>query len=195
MEFQQRASIFVLISAHNNRCAEETAGIEVTTGPLGQGIASAVGLAIAQAHFAALFNRPGFPIVDHHIYVFCGDGCLQEGISCEAASIAGHLGLNRLIVLYDDNKITIDGPTSLAFTEDVPARFAAQGWQTFRVNNGDGSVAELEAALEQARKSTDKPTLIAVRTTIGYGASKQGTSGVHGSPLGELMWSCDRAPV
>ncbi|MBN2343657.1 MAG: transketolase [Deltaproteobacteria bacterium] len=160
-------------------------GVEVTTGPLGQGFANAVGLACAERHMAALFNKPDFSIVDHYTYCLVGDGCLMEGISNEAASLAGHLGLGRLIVLYDDNKISIDGATDLSFTENVTGRFEALGWQVLEVNAGDTDLAAIEAALNTAKATTDKPTLIRVHTTIGYGApKKQGTSGCHGSPLG-----------
>jgi len=159
-------------------------GIEVTTGPLGQGFANAVGLAICQAHLAAVFNKEGFPLITNHTYVFCGDGCLQEGVSAEAASLAGHLGLNKLIVFYDDNKITIDGETELAFTEDVALRFKSYGWHTITVEKGDSDLAALRAAIDEAHQVTDKPVFITVKTTIGFGSSKQGTEKVHGSPLG-----------
>jgi transketolase len=162
-----------------------TPGVETTTGPLGQGIATAVGLALAERMAAARCNVPGEEaVVDHRTFVVCSDGDLMEGVSGEAASLAGHLGLGRLVVLYDDNGITIDGDTSLAFTEDVPARFAAYGWHTSRVGDGE-DVAELEAALDAALAETERPSLIAVRTTIGYGApTKAGTSSAHGAPLG-----------
>jgi len=160
-------------------------GIEVTTGPLGQGFANAVGLAMAETHLAARFNREGFPLMDHYTYVFCGDGCLQEGISAEAASLAGHLGLGKLIVLYDDNHITIDGSTDLSFTEDVNKRFESYGWHTLTVENGNEDIAAIDAAIKAAKAVTDKPTLIKVTTIIGYGSGKAGTHGVHGSPLGD----------
>lgn len=163
-----------------------TEGIEVSTGPLGQGISNAVGLAVAERHLAAKFNKPGFPIVDNFTYVICGDGCLQEGVSSEAGSLAGHLGLGRLIVLYDDNHISIDGETELSFTEDVCKRYEAYGWQTIVVENGDNARDQtaLLAAIETAKAETHKPTLIKVHTTIGFGSLKQGTEKVHGSPLG-----------
>lgn len=161
-----------------------TDGIEVTTGPLGQGIANAVGMAIGQAHFGALFNKPGFNLFDNFTYAFCGDGCLQEGISGEASSMAGHLGLGNLIVLYDDNNITIDGETDLSFTEDVPARYRSYGWQTLSVSGGDSNIEGILAAIQLAKTCSDKPTLISVKTTIGFGSSKAGTHGVHGAPLG-----------
>ncbi|TAL18298.1 transketolase [bacterium] len=161
-----------------------TPGVETTTGPLGQGIGAAVGMAIAERHLAARFNRPGFEIVNHYTYAIAGDGCLMEGISSEAASLAGHLGLGKLILLYDDNKITIDGPTSLTFTEDVTGRFTAYGWQVLFVNDGN-DVDEIEKAIADARADLSRPSLIRVNTIIGFGCpKKQGTSGVHGSPLG-----------
>lgn len=159
-------------------------GIEVSTGPLGQGISNAVGLAMAERQLAATFNKPGFEIVDNYTYVFCGDGCLQEGISSEAASLAGHLGLGRLIVIYDDNHITIDGETNLSFTEDVLKRYESYGWHTLSVANGDDDTDAIEKAILEAKKVTDKPTMIKMTTTIGFGSAKQGTEGVHGSPLG-----------
>lgn len=124
-------------------------------------------------------------MVDHHTYVICGDGCLQEGVSSEACSLAGHLGLGKLIVLYDDNKVTIDGPTDLSFSEDVLKRFEAYGWHTQRVEDGNSDVAGIHAAVETAKGVTDKPSIIAVSTIIGFGSSKQGTAGVHGAPLGD----------
>ena len=156
-------------------------GIETTTGPLGQGIANAVGMAMAERRLADEF---GSDLVDHHTYVFLGDGCLQEGIGQEAVSLAGHLGLGKLIVLYDDNEITIDGPTSVSFSEDIPARLAACGWH---VQSCDGhNPAELDAALTAAKAETGKPSLIAMKTVIGFGApTKAGTASSHGSPLGK----------
>eukprot|EP00823_Brevimastigomonas_motovehiculus_P002886 TRINITY_DN170_c0_g1_i1.p1 TRINITY_DN170_c0_g1~~TRINITY_DN170_c0_g1_i1.p1 ORF type:complete len:699 (+),score=167.53 TRINITY_DN170_c0_g1_i1:31-2127(+) len=160
-----------------------TEGVEVTTGPLGQGFANAVGIALAERHMAARFNKPSFPLFDHYTYVFCGDGCLMEGVTSEAASLAGHLGLNKLIVIYDDNKISIDGGTNLAFSEDVPKRFRAYGWNTITVKNGDSDFSEIASAIAYARQSKDKPTLISLKTIIGFGSKKQGTEEVHGSPL------------
>ncbi len=163
----------------------ETAGIEVTTGPLGQGIANGVGLALAEAHLAAKFNKPDATLVDHYTYVIVGDGCNMEGISGEAASIAGHWGLGKLIVLYDDNHISIDGSTDVAFTEDVSARFAAYGWHTIHVKDGNTDLAGIEAAIAAAKKVTDKPTMIKVTTIIGYGSpNKCNTAGIHGAALG-----------
>lgn len=162
-----------------------TPGVETTTGPLGQGFANGVGMAIAERFLAARFNRPGFPLVDHFTYAIVSDGDLMEGISHEAASLAGHLGLGKLIYLYDDNEISIDGSTDLAFTEDVEKRFDAYGWHVQRVEDGNDLDA-VAAALDQARAEADRPSLIAVRTTIGYGSpNKAGTAKAHGSPLGE----------
>ncbi|KND01932.1 transketolase [Spizellomyces punctatus DAOM BR117] len=162
-----------------------TPGIEVTTGPLGQGIASAVGLAIAEAHLAAEFNQPGFDLVDNYTYCILGDGCMQEGVQAEAASLAGHLQLGKLIALYDDNHIQIDGDTALGFTENVRLRYESYGWHVQFVENGDSDIAALTNAIEAAKKVTDKPSLIQVRTTIGYGSKNEGEEKVHGAPLGE----------
>lgn len=162
----------------------DTPGVEVTTGPLGQGIAMAVGFALAERHLAAKFNQPEFDIVDHYTYVIAGDGDLMEGISAEAASLAGHLGLHKLVVLYDDNGITIDGKTDITFTEDVQKRYRSYGWHVLEVADGN-DISAIKAALEQARAEHERPTLIAVKTTIGYGSPKlAGTSKVHGSVLG-----------
>ncbi|MBN3894261.1 MAG: transketolase [Nostoc sp. NOS(2021)] len=162
-----------------------TPGVEVTTGPLGQGIANAVGLAIAEAHLAAKFNKPDTKIVDHYTYVIVGDGCNMEGISGEAASFAGHLGLGKLIALYDDNHISIDGSTDVAFTEDVSKRFEAYGWHVQHVKDGNTDLAAIEKAIEAAKTVTDKPSFIKVTTTIGYGSpNKANTAGVHGAALG-----------
>ncbi len=161
-----------------------TAGVETTTGPLGQGISNAVGMAVAEAYLAARYNRPGHEVVNHHTYVIASDGDLMEGVSSEACSIAGHLGLGKLIVLYDDNKISLAGTTSLDFTEDVGLRFAAYGWHVQHVADGNDLDA-IQRALSIARIATYQPSLIAVRTIIGYGAPhKQNTYEVHGSPLG-----------
>jgi transketolase len=161
----------------------ETEGVEVTTGPLGQGIGMAVGMAIAEKHLAAVYNKPGFEIVNHHTYALCGDGDLMEGISHEAASLAGMLKLGKLIFLYDDNLISLDGPTEWSFTEDVLKRFEAYHWHVQRVADGNDLNA-IEAAIEAAKAETDKPSLIAVRTIIGYGSPKAGTNKVHGEALG-----------
>jgi transketolase len=161
-----------------------TAGAETTTGPLGQGLANAVGLALGEAHLAAQYNRPGHEIIHHHTYVIAGDGDLMEGVTSEACSLAGHLGLGKLIVLYDDNKISLAGTTSLTFTEDVGLRFAAYGWQVQHVADGNDLDA-IERALNVARSVPNQPSLIAVRTIIGYGAPhKENTFEAHGSPLG-----------
>ena len=179
----------------------ETAGVEVTTGPLGAGISNAVGLAIAEAHLAAKFNKPNANIVDHFTYVIMGDGCNQEGISSEACSLAGHLKLGKLIALYDDNKITIDGRTDVSFTEDVLKRYEAYGWHVQHVAEGDTDVNAIAKAIKLAKEVSDKPSIIKVSTTIGYGSpNKSDTAGVHGAPLGEeeteltkkeLGWSYD----
>ena len=158
----------------------QDAGIETTTGPLGQGIATAVGMALAERLLAARF---GDALSDHHTYVMCGDGDLMEGISHEAASLAGHLGLGKMIVLYDDNDISIDGPTGLSFSDDTRKRFEAYGWSTWKVDGHNAD--EIAAAIEAARKDTARPSLICCKTTIGFGApTKAGTAGSHGSPLG-----------
>lgn len=160
-----------------------TPGIETTTGPLGQGIANAVGMAIAESHLAAEFNRDGFPIVDHYTYALCGDGCMMEGIEYEAASLAGTLKLGKLIVLYDKNNITIEGDTDSAFTEDVGKRHEAQGWQVLYVSDGN-DMAQIADAITEAKKETEKPSLIIIRTIIGYGSPKAGSEATHGAPLG-----------
>ena len=161
-----------------------TVGVETTTGPLGQGFANAVGMAMAERRLAAEFNKPGFDLVDHFTYVYVGDGCLMEGVTAEAASLAGHLKLGRLICLYDDNEITIDGSTEVAFTEDVAQRFTAYGWHVQKVADGNDLTAIAEA-IEQAQNELTRPSLIRVRTTIGYGSpNKQGQAAVHGAPLG-----------
>jgi transketolase len=163
----------------------ETPGVEVTTGPLGQGISNAVGLAIAEAHLAAKFNKPDCTLVDHYTYVLMGDGCNQEGVSSEAASLAGHLGLGKLIALYDDNHITIDGNTAVSFTEDVMKRYEAYGWHVQHVADGNTDVGAIVSAIEAAKAVTDRPSLIKVTTTIGYGSpNKANTAGVHGAALG-----------
>ena len=160
-----------------------TDGVEATTGPLGQGIANAVGMAMAEAHLAAKFNKPGFDIVDHYTYALHGDGCLMEGVSQEAASLAGHLKLGKLVLLYDSNDISLDGPTSKAFTEDIKGKFEAYGWQHILVKDGNDLEA-IAKAIEEAKAETEKPSIIEVKTIIGFGAEKQGTSAVHGAPLG-----------
>ncbi len=161
-----------------------TPGVETTTGPLGQGIANAVGMAIAETHLAAVFNKPGYNVVDHYTYALCGDGCMMEGIEYEAASLAGTLKLGKLIVLYDKNNITIEGDTNGAFTEDVGKRHEAQGWQVLYVNDGN-DIEAISKAIAKAKKETEKPSLIIVRTVIGYGSPKAGSADAHGAPLGE----------
>jgi transketolase len=161
-----------------------TPGVEATTGPLGAGFSNSVGMAIAEAFLGATFNRPGFEVVDHYAYGIVGDGCLMEGVAAEAASLAGHLALGKLIYLYDDNHVTIEGGTELAFTEDVGKRFEAYGWQVLAVEDGNDLDA-IDRAIVTARAQTAKPSLIKVRTTIGYGSPhKSGTAECHGAPLG-----------
>jgi transketolase len=160
-----------------------TPGVEATTGPLGQGFAMAVGLAMAERHLAATINRDGLPLVDHYTYVLASDGDMMEGISSEAASLAGHLALRKLIVLYDDNHISLEGPTAWSFTEDVGRRFESYGWNTLRVEDGN-DLAEIDATIRTARTSATRPTLIAVRTHLGYDSPVQDTREAHGEPLG-----------
>lgn len=160
------------------------AGIETTTGPLGQGIANAVGFALAESHLAAEFNKEGYPVYDHYTYALCGDGCLMEGVASEAASLAGAMGLGKLVVIYDSNNISIEGNTEIAFTENVRQRFDAYGWQTILVEDGNDLDA-INKAIAEAKADKNKPTLIEVKTLIGYGApNKQGKSSAHGEPLG-----------
>ncbi len=159
-------------------------GVEVTTGPLGQGIGNAVGMALAEAHLAARYNRPDHRIVDHFTYAIAGDGDLMEGVTSEACSLAGHLALGKLIVLFDDNRISLAGSTSLTFTEDIRKRFEACGWHVQKVDEGS-NLSAIDVALKTAKMETSKPSLICISTVIGYGApNKQGTFGIHGSPLG-----------
>jgi transketolase len=167
-----------------------TLGVEVTTGPLGQGISTAVGLALAEKKLALEFNRPGHTVVDHWTYVLASDGDLMEGVSGEASSLAGTWGLSKLIVFWDDNRISIDGPTDLAFTEDVLARYRAYGWQTLRVEDAN-DLSALQHAIRLAQLD-ERPTLIAVRSHIGYGSPKQDSHKAHGSPWGRRRW---RPPV
>ncbi|MDH4202132.1 MAG: transketolase [Phycisphaerae bacterium] len=163
-----------------------TPGVEVTTGPLGQGISNAVGMAIAQKYLAARYNKDGMNIFDYHIYSICGDGCLQEGVSGEASSLAGHLGLDNLIVIYDDNHITIDGETELSFTEDVAKRYEAYGWNVISIEGNGHDIESLDKAIKKAQSQTQKPTLIKFRSHIGYGSPNfQDTHTAHGAPLGE----------
>ncbi len=176
-----------------------TPGIETTTGPLGQGIANAVGMAAAEAHLAAIFNRDGFPIVDHYTYVLCGDGCLEEGISYEACSFAGTHKLGKLILLYDDNNITIEGDTDVTFTEDIGMRFKAQGWQVLKVDDAN-DLDLLKRTIRKAKADTERPSVIICKTVIGYGSPLAGSAACHGAPLGEenlkklkenLGWTCE----
>jgi len=159
-------------------------GIETTTGPLGQGFANAVGMAIAEQMLAARFNRPGYPVVDYYTYVLCGDGCMMEGITSEASSYAGHLKLGKLIVIYDSNGITIEGSTELAFTESVKDRYLAYGWHVQEIDGHD--IDQIKRALVLAKQETERPSLIVAKTNIGHGApNKAGTAAVHGAPLGK----------
>ena len=160
-----------------------TDGVEVSTGPLGQGIANAVGMAIAETHLASIYNKEGFPVVDHYTYALCGDGCLMEGIEYEAASLAGSLKLGKLIVLYDSNSITIEGDTSLTFSEDVKKRHQAQGWQIIEVKDGN-DIKAINKAIKKAKAEKEKPSLIVCYTKIGYGSNKEGSAASHGAPLG-----------
>ena len=160
-----------------------TDGVETTSGPLGQGISNAVGMAIAETHLAARFNKEGLNLVDHYTYVLCGDGDLQEGVAMEAMSLAGHLGLGKLVVLFDSNDIQLDGKVSLAYSENHQKKFEAMGWNYQRVEDGNDLVA-INRAIKKAKKATDKPSIIEVKTTIGFGTSVQGTSKVHGAPVG-----------
>lgn len=161
-----------------------TDGVEATSGPLGQGISTSVGMAMAEAHLAATYNRDSFNVVDHYTYALCGDGDLMEGVSGEASSMAGHMKLGKLIVLYDSNDISLDGPTSKAFTENVGARYEAYGWQHILVKDGNDLEA-ISKAIDEAKAETEKPTLIEIKTVIGFGSPKEGTSAVHGAPLGQ----------
>ncbi|MHC4772751.1 MAG: transketolase [Planctomycetota bacterium] len=163
-----------------------TSGVEVTTGPLGQGVANAVGMAIAQKYLAARYNKESFSIFDYNIYAIAGDGCLQEGVSSEASSLAGHLGLDNLIIIYDDNHITIDGDTSLSFSEDVVKRYQAYGWNTVEIAGDGNDIDALSQAVQDAQQQTDAPTLIKFRSHIGFGSPNlQDSHAAHGSPLGE----------
>jgi len=164
----------------------DTPGVEATTGPLGQGAANAVGMAIAERYLAHLFNRPGHTIIDHTTYALVSDGDVMEGVACEAGSLAGHLGLGKLIYLYDANQITLDGPLALVMDEDVGARYAAYGWHVLHVDHGDTDLAAIDAAIAAAKAETGRPSIVIIRTTIGFGSPKKaGTSAAHGSPLGE----------
>jgi transketolase len=161
----------------------DTDGVEATTGPLGQGVAMAVGMAMAEKHLAAIYNKPGFDVVHHHTFALLGDGDLMEGVSHEACALAGTLGLGKLIFLYDDNLISLDGPTELSYSDNVPERFEAYHWHVQRVADGN-DLGAIEAAIEAAKKETARPSIIAVRTVIGYGSPKAGTNKVHGEAMG-----------
>ena len=172
-----------------------TSGVETTTGPLGQGVATSVGIALASKWLAERYNRPNFPMFDYDVYALAGDGCMMEGISSEAASLAGHLRLSNLCWIYDNNHITIEGNTSLAFSEDVAGRFLAYGWNVQRVSNAN-DLDLLREAFDHFKKTTDRPTLIIVDSHIAYGApTKQDTSAAHGEPLGEDEGSLRLAPA
>ena len=163
---------------------QHTDGVEATSGPLGQGISTSVGMAMAEAHLAATYNRDSFNVMDHYTYALCGDGDLMEGVSAEASSMAGHMKLGKLIVLYDSNGISLDGPTSKAFTENVGARYEAYGWQHILVKDGNDLEA-ISKAIDEAKAETEKPSLIEIKTVIGFGSPKEGTSAVHGAPIGQ----------
>jgi transketolase len=182
-EIRQFRQLGFRTAGHPER--DPSIAIETTTGPLGQGLANAVGMALAEKMLAARFNRPGHAIVDHRTWVFLGDGCLMEGISHEACSLAGTLKLGKLICFYDDNGISIDGRVEAWFTDDTPKRFEAYGWQVIADVDGHDSSA-VGAAIDQALKDPDRPTLICCKTVIGFGApNKQGTASTHGAPLGD----------
>ncbi len=161
-----------------------TPGVDATTGPLGQGIANAVGMAMAERRMRDLFNKPGYELFNHMVYTLVGDGCLMEGVSAEASSLAGHLGLGNLIVLYDANNISLDGPLDISFTENVAKRYEAYGFQVLTVDNGDTDIDGIDQAIAKAKAETAKPSLIIIHTTIGYASPKAGTSAAHGAPLG-----------
>ena len=161
-----------------------TDGVEATTGPLGAGLSTAVGMAMAQEHLAAKYNKPGYDLIDNYTFVVAGDGCMMEGITSEASSLAGTLELGRLIVLYDSNEITIEGRTDLAFKENVRARYEAYGFETFLVEDGN-DLESIDAAIAKAKENTKQPSLIEIRTKIGYGSDKEDSSASHGSPLGD----------
>ena len=162
-----------------------TAGVETTTGPLGQGAANAVGMAIAEKMLANKFNTSDIDLIDHYTYCFVGDGCLMEGISSEAASIAGYMKLGKLVMLYDSNDISLDGPTDLTFTEDVRKRYESYGWHVVQVDDGDNDIDGIAQAISTAKNVTDKPSIIIIKTTIGYGSPNQGSEKTHGAPLGD----------
>ena len=161
-----------------------TDGVDASSGPLGQGIPMAAGMALAEKFLASKYNREGYDVVDHYTYALCGDGDMQEGVTYEAVSLAGHLSLGKLIVLYDANKVTLDGPLSMSFSEDVKKRYEAIGWQVIRVTDGN-AVSAIQKAIRKGKKELYKPTLIIIDTVIGFGSSNEGTNKVHGNPLGK----------
>ena len=173
-----------------------THGVEATSGPLGQGLAQAVGFAMAEKHLAAKYNKENLDIIDHYTYTIVGDGDLMEGVANESLSLAGHLGLGKLVVLYDSNDICLDGKLSTSFSENVLEKVKGMNWHTIKVENGDTDIEAINSAIEEAKKVTDKPTLIEVKTTIGYGApNKGGTNGVHGAPLGKDEYALTKAKL
>jgi len=163
-----------------------TPGVEATTGPLGQGIGNAVGMALAEKYLSSYFNREGFPIIDHHTFALVSDGDLMEGVSCEVAELAGHWKLSKLIVIWDNNKVSIDGPTSLAWSEDVCERFSAFGWYVQHIEDGY-NLEEIERAIRRAMEQEERPSFISIRTHLGYGSPKQDDASVHGAPLGKEL--------
>ena len=163
---------------------ELTDGVDASSGPLGQGIPMAVGMAMAEAFLATKYNKKDYPVIDHYTYVLCGDGDMQEGVTYEASSLAGHLSLGKLIVLYDANNVTLDGPLNYSFSEDVKKRYESMNWKVICVQDGNDYEA-IAKAIKKAKKEVYKPTLIIVNTIIGFGSQNQGTSKVHGAPLGE----------
>ena len=165
-----------------------TDGVEATTGPLGQGVAQAVGMAMAEKHLAATYNTHDYSVIDHYTYALVGDGDLMEGISYEAMSYAGKMALDKLIILYDSNDISLDGDLDMSFSEDIEGRFKSQNWHYLRVEDGNDLNA-ISNAIEEAKAETGKPTMIEIKTVIGYGSPGQGTSSVHGAPLGQDAWT------
>ncbi len=161
-----------------------TDGVDATSGPLGQGIPMAIGMALAEKYLAARYNKEGYPLIDHYNFVICGDGDLMEGVTSEASSLAGHLGLGKVIVLYDSNDICLDGDLTQSFTEDVLKRYESYGWHVQRVEDGT-DIQAIDQAIECAKKEVNKPSIIEIKTVIGYGSKLQGTNAVHGAPLGE----------
>ena len=161
-----------------------TDGVDATSGPLGQGIPMAIGMALAEKYLAARYNKEGYSLIDHYNFVICGDGDLMEGVTSEASSLAGHLGLGKVVVLYDSNDICLDGDLTQSFTEDVLKRYESYGWHVQRVEDGT-DISAIDQAIERAKQETNKPSIIEIKTVIGYGSKLQGTNAVHGAPLGE----------